>query len=198
MKKTLFSLVFALLVFAVPAFAQGRHGGGGGSHGGNGGGNKGGDRHAQSQPRHDDRGRGIVRDDHINGRRAEREFHGRNDYERHPDDRGSREARGYHYSNHDRGEFRRHWDGRRFDHEFFESHWGERHRFYWNHCGWYGPRFYVGSYFWYDGAYFEIVDTVPSYWYDDPIYVVYDEACGCYYVVDPVYPGVRIHVGIRF
>jgi hypothetical protein len=188
MRKTLFSLVFGLLVFAFPAFGQG-HGNHGGNRG-NGGHEQrgGGDRHAQSQPRHDNRGRGIERDDHINGRGAEREFHRDRDH-----DRG-----GYHFSNHDRGEFRRHWDGRRFDHEFFESHYGYRHPFYWGHCGWYGPRWYVGSYFWYDGLYFEVIDPIPPYWYDGQVVIVYDEACDCYYAVNEAYPGVRIHIGVRF
>jgi hypothetical protein len=181
MRKTLFSLVFSLLVFAVPALAQGRHGGGGGSH--NGGGSRGG--HVQSQPQHDNRGRSVQHSERQNSPRAERQFHQNND------------RRGYHFSE-PRHEFREHWNGRRFDHDFFESHWGYRNRFYWGHCGWYGPRFYVGSYFWYNGVYFEIIDTVPAYWYNDPVYVVYDEACDCYYVVDPVYPGVRIHIGVRF
>jgi hypothetical protein len=181
MKKTLFSLVFALLVLAVPAFGQGNHGGGRGNGGGGGGRGDGG-RHAQSQPRHDDRGRSYQRND----RREEREFH------------ANHEERGYHYSEHDRGEFRRHWDGRRFDHDFFEGHWGYGHRFYWGHCGWYGPRWAIGSAFWFDGAYFTIIDTIPYDWYDGEVAVIYDPACDCYFATNPVYPGVRIHVGIRF
>ena len=171
--------MFALA--AVPAFAQGRRGNGG--QRGNGGGNE----HArvERQPRHDNRGRGIERDDHINGRGAERDFH--RDH-----DRG-----GYHWGAR-REEHREHWDGRRFDHEYFESHWGRRHPFYWNHCGWYGPRWVVGSYFWYDGVYFEVIDPIPPYWYDGQVVIVYDEYCDCYYAVNDAYPGVRIHIGIRF
>lgn len=137
------------------------------------------------QPRHDNRGRGIERDDHINGRGAERDFH--RDHDR----------RGYHWSDR-REDARGHWDGRRFDHEYWERHWGARHPFYWGHCGWYGPRWAVGSYFWYDGAYFEVIDSIPPYWYEGQVVIVYDPLCDCYYAVNDAYPGVRIHIGIRF
>ena len=174
--------MFALM--AVPALAQrGRE-----NHGNRGNGGERQERHearVQRQPKQDNRGRGIMRDDHVNNRAAERDFH--RDH-----DRG-----GYHYGT-PRGEFRRHWDGHRFDHEFFESHWGYRHPFYWNHCGWYGPRWVIGSYFWYDGLYFEVIDPIPPYWYDGQVVIVYDEYCDCYYAVNDAYPGVRIHIGIRF
>jgi hypothetical protein len=192
MRKTLVLLAMFALA-AVPAFAQHGHGNGG-NRGGNGGNRGGGGReqhgsnasHAQRQPKQDNRGRGRERDDHINGRGAERDFH--RDH-----DRG-----GYHFSDRHRDDFRRHWDGRRFDHEFWESHWGYRHPFYWGHCGWYGPRWAIGSYFWYDGLYFEVVDEIPAYWYDGQVVIVYDEACDCYYAINDAYPGVRIHVGVRF
>ena len=180
MRKTLVLLaIFALA--AIPAFAQhGNHNGG--QRGNSGGGHE---QHAQKQPKQDNRGRGIERDDHINGRHAEREFHQQH------------ETRGYHNAA-PRGEYARHWDGRRFDHGFFESHWGYNHRFFWGHCGWYGPRWAIGSAFWYDGLYFEIVDTIPYDWYDASVAIIYDPVCDCYYAINPSYPGVRIHVGIRF
>jgi hypothetical protein len=187
MRKTL--VLLAMFAFAAtPILAQG-HGNHGGQRGGNGGSREqhgSSNQHAQRQPKQDNRGRGVERDDHINSRGAERDFH--RDH-----DRG-----GYHYSDRDRGDIRRHWDGRHFDHEFFESHWGYGHRFFWGHCGWYGPRWGLGSYFWYDGLYFEIVDTIPYDWYDAEVAIIYDPVCDCYYAVNPVYPGVRIHVGIRF
>jgi len=180
MKKTLFGLVLSILLFAVPTFAQKHGNGGGGQRGGNHD-NRG---HVQSQPQpqHDNRGRGVQ---HENPR-AEQQFHQSNPRE------------GYHYSNEPRGEFQHHWDGRRFDHDFFETHWGRNHPFYWSHVGWYGPRYRIGSYFWFNGIYFSIVEPIPPYWYDDAITVIWDEDCGCYYAVNDRYPGVRIHIGIRF
>jgi hypothetical protein len=173
MRKTLFSLVFALLVFALPAYAQ---------HGNNGGHQNG---RTQAAPRHDTQGRGVMRDDHINGKQADKQFHAQHG------------SVGYHRGI-AVGEARAHWNGRHFDHEFFESHWGYNHRFFWGHCGWYGPRWGLGSYFWYDGLYFEIVDTIPYDWYNAEVAIIYDPACDCYFAVNPVQPGLRIHVGVRF
>jgi len=100
---------------------------------------------------------------------------------------------GYHYST---GGARAAWRGGRFDHEFFVGHWGAYHPFYWGACNWWGPRFYPGSYFWFGGAYFVIVDPIPDYWYDDQVYV--DEYDGGYWLVNPLYPGVRFAVTVRF
>ena len=181
MKKTLFLAVLSLIL-ALPALAQR------GQRGNERHENRGQERHeqrVQREPRHDDRGRGIERDDRWNGRRQERDFHRDND------------RRGYHWSDR-REDFRSHWNGRRFDDDFFAAHWGYGHHFRWGHCGWYGPRFYVGSYFWYNGIYFEVIDPIPPYWYDDDVAVIYDPMCDCYYVVNDRYPDVRIHIGIRF
>lgn len=120
------------------------------------------------------------RDDHASPA-GEGGFHERNEF------------RGYHWGS---GRPREHWDGRRFDNVFFELHWGRGHRFYANHCEWYGPRWYPGSYFWYSGIYFVIVEPVPVYFYNDPVYVEYMD--GGYYLVDPVYEGSRIHIDIKF
>jgi hypothetical protein len=169
MQKTLLSLVFGLFLFAVPVFAQHGHGG----HSGGGG-------HYQSRPTHD----GNRNVQHEN-RQTEQKFH------------QSQPRGGYHYGT-PRGEFAAHWNGHAFDHEFFEAHWGYGHPFYWGHCGWYGPRWAVGSAFWYDGLYFDVIDPIPYAWYDDQVVVVYDPACDCYFAENPIYPGVRIHVGIRF
>lgn len=198
MRKTLLFLAFSLLLIAVPALAQHRGGNFGGQH-------NGGQDHArpqqdrnQNRDFHRERPQPRPqqdRDRHVGDRRTDRDqnrdFHRDRNVNRHDRDayRDRREPR---------GEFRRHWDGRRFDRDFFRDHWGYAHRFYWRRCGWYGPRFMVGSYFWFNGVYFEIIDPVPPYWYDDPVVVIYDDDCGCYYIVDPMYPGVRIHVGIRF
>ena len=188
MRKTLLLAVLSLIL-AVPSFAQrGRGNGSGHEQRGN---QQREQRHEQRSipPRHDDRGRGIMRDDHSWKGDQDRRFHEQEGW--------GHERRGYHWGAPNR-EIRDHWDGRRFDRDYWNEHWGEGHRFYWNHCRWYGPRWYPGSYFWYNGVYFVIVDEIPAPWYGDPVYVVYDEFCGCYYVVDPFYPGVRIHVDIRF
>jgi hypothetical protein len=95
-------------------------------------------------------------------------------------------------------EARTHWDGRRFDRPYFAAHWGPAHPFFWGRVGWWGPRWAIGSRFWFGGAWFSIIDPIPYYWYNDQVTVIYDEDCGCYYAVDPVYPGVRIHIGIVF
>lgn len=97
---------------------------------------------------------------------------------------------------HERGDLRRHWDGRRFDRDYFGEHFGREHRFYWNSCLWYGPRFYAGSRFFFEGAWFVIGQPVPWFWYDDEIYVEYID--GEYFLVDPLYPGVYIRVNVAF
>lgn len=102
--------------------------------------------------------------------------------------------RGYHWG---QGRAREHWDGRRFDHDYWDHHYGERHRFFWNHCQWYGPRFYPGSYFWYSGVYFVIVEPVPDYWDNDEVYVEYFDGYG-YALVNPMYPGVHYRIDIQF
>jgi len=106
--------------------------------------------------------------------------------------RGRRENRGHEA----RGERRNHWEGRRFDHDYFRGRWGRDHHFFWGRCVWYGPRFYVGSFFWYDGAYFVIVEPVPDYWYDDEVYV--DETDSGYVLVNPLYPGVYFRLNVQF
>jgi len=54
----------------------------------------------------------------------------------------------------------------------------------------------VGSYFWYNDAYFVIVEPVPYDWYDGEVYV--DEVDGFYYLVNPMYPDVMIRLDVRF
>ena len=102
----------------------------------------------------------------------------------------------FHRGGHDR-EFERrdHWNGRRFDDDYFRGHWGNEHRFYWHHCRWYGPRFMVGSRFYYGGGWFIIVDPIPDYWGDDYVYI--DDIDGVYYLVNPLYPQ-RIVINVVF
>lgn len=101
---------------------------------------------------------------------------------------------GYHYS---QGSGRAYWHGGRFDRDYFVGHWGVGNRFYFGRCNWWGPRFGVGSYFWYNGAYFTIIDPVPAYWYDDEVYVDWVDDYG-YVLINPTFPGVYYHVGVRF
>ena len=67
-----------------------------------------------------------MRDDHIKDKRSEKQFH-----EQHGN--GEATTTAWHAAM-----LALTGTGRHFDHEFFESHWGYGHRFYWNHCGWYG------------------------------------------------------------
>lgn len=125
-----------------------------------------------------------------------RQFHDN----RHMDRREPAQHRDNVRTNHQeyRGRFeaRDRWDGRRFDRGYFGNHYGRDHRFYWEHCRWYGPRFYPGSRFWYGGAWFVIVDTIPDYWGDEEVYI--DEIDGVYYLVNPTYPGARFVVTVVF
>jgi hypothetical protein len=103
---------------------------------------------------------------------------------------------GYHYAG--GGNARAYYNGGRYDHEFFSAHWGYNNRFYLAHCNWYGgPRFGVGSWFWFGGGYWVIVDEIPYDWYDDEVYVDYVDGYG-YALLNPTFPGVYYHVGVRF
>jgi hypothetical protein len=109
----------------------------------------------------------------------------------------TRSGSGYNYSRGDiHGGARAHWVGGRFEDHFFAAHWGAYNRFYFGGCNWWGPQFYVGSYFWYNGAYFEIVDPIDPLWYDEEVYVDYYD--GGYYLVNPFRPGIRFAVRVRF
>jgi hypothetical protein len=195
MRKTLFWLVSTLL-FVLPAAAQrgqargqqhqqhqtfGVRQQGNGERPNVGVRQRGNDRHEDR--RDDRRGNFPQRDDRTFTSR-EHEFH------------ADHEMRGYHWGR-GRGEMRNHWDGRRFDRDYWGRHWGYGHRFYWNHCEWYGPRFYPGSYFWYGGVYFVVIEPVPDYWYDEEVYVDYIDGYG-YALINPMYPGVYYHIDIRF
>ena len=172
MRKTLLMLA-ATLLFAFPAFAQ---------HGHNGGGRMGG---------HEGHGEIRRQDTRPIGRAPARgEAHGEGNFH---DNHG---FRGYHYGV-GRHEVRSHWREGRFDHDFFVAHWGYAHPFFWGHCQWFGPRFYPGSYFWFDGVDFVIIEAVPDYWYDDEVYVDYIDGYG-YALVNPMYPGVHYRIDIRF
>lgn len=171
MRKFLLMLAATLAFAALPAFAQHNHGGA--SHGGNGGGRiSSGGHEQQHAQRGEQRGREVEHHD------VARQPHA-----------------GYHYSG--GGASRSYWRGDRYDHAFFASHWGHDHRFFWGHCNWWGPRFVVGSYFWYGGGYWVIVDEVPYDWYDDEVYVEYVDGYG-YALINPTFPGVYYHVGVRF
>jgi Ni/Co efflux regulator RcnB len=104
--------------------------------------------------------------------------------------------REYRGDRHERNDARNHRDGRRFDHDYFRGHFGREHSFYWSHCRWYGPRFYLGSRFYYSGVWFVIVDPIPDYWGDEVIYV--EDIDGVYYIINPMYPDTRIVVDVTF
>ena len=170
-------MLFATLLFAItPAVAQhgGHASGGHASFGGH-------ETHGVQQRGNGERANAGVRQ------------RGNEPVERH--DLRNQPHAGYHY---DRGgPARNYWRGDRYDHDYFRSHWGYDHRFYWGHCNWWGPRFAVGSYFWYGGGYWIIVDEIPYDWYDDEVYVEYVDGYG-YALINPVFPGVYYHVGVRF
>ena len=167
MRKILFWLFSMFLFLTLPAVAQHNQGGGGRNNGGG----------------HSSGG------NHGGGNRGNRGGGGR---QHNNVQRGGHENRGHEA----RGERRNHWDGRHFDRGYFRGHWGRDHSFYWGRCNWWGPRFYVGSYFWYNDAYFVIVEPVPYDWYDGEVYV--DEVDGFYYLVNPMYPDVMIRLDVRF
>jgi|SRR5271157_720720 len=177
MRKTFLMLFATLLFAALPAFAQ--HHGGGGSHGGSGG---------RASGSHESHNSGTARN-------ASNASHGSRGEQREHHDLANQPHQGYHYSG--GGAARNYWRGDRYDHDYFRSHWGADHRFYWGHCNWVGPRFVVGSYFWYGGGYWVIVDEIPYDWYDDEVYVEYEDGYG-YALINPTFPGVYYHVGVRF
>ena len=90
---------------------------------------------------------------------------------------------------------RGHFHNGRFDHGYFAGHWGAGNPFFWGECRWWGPRFGIGSWFWYNDAYFVILEPIPSDWYDDEVYV--DEYDGGYVLVNPMYTGVHFGVRVR-
>jgi hypothetical protein len=181
MRKTLLMLAAAFLFAVSPAFAQ--HGGGhaSGGHG------FGGGSHAVSHESHNS---GTARNA-SNASHGTREQGG---YVEHHDVAGAAHA-GYHYSG--GGYARNYWHGGRYDHEYFAAHWGYGNRFYMGHCNWWGPRFGVGSYFWFGGGYWTIINPIPVDWYDDEVYVDYVDGWG-YVLINPLYPHIYYQVGVRF
>lgn len=173
--KSIWMLFATLILATLPAVAQ--HHSNGGGHANTGGH----ETHGVQQRGNGERPNAGVRQ-RGNGERTE-----------HHDVAGAPHA-GYHYSG---GGARGHFVGGRYDHEFFQSRWGADHRFFFGHCNWWGPRFGIGSYFWYDGGYWVIVDEIPYDWYDDEVYVDYVDGYG-YALINPIYPGIRYHVGVRF
>ena len=176
-------MLFATLLFAtLPAVAQhgGGHASGGHSYGG----------HAAA-PQHESRPAAAPAQNRGGAARGEQhaEQHGNPGY------RVETPHERYHYAG--GGAARNYWHGGRYDHEYFVGHWGGYNRFYWGNCNWYGPRFGVGSYFWFNGGYFTIIDPVPPFWYDEEVYVDWVDGYG-YVLINPMFPGVYYHVGVRF
>ena len=176
MRKTLFGLILGLLVFAVPAFAQHPHSGGGGHQGGSSHENHGNNNTHQGQ-NHQGQNHGDHQHGVTNPRQNDR-GHFEGDHGRHTNDR-------------DRG----HFDGRHFDRGYHEGHFGRNHRF---RIG--GPVFYGGYWrFWYGGFWFDYYDTWPNDWcYCDDVYIDYDADSDCYFLYNPVHPGFRLRIGVVF
>jgi hypothetical protein len=90
------------------------------------------------------------------------------------------------------------WDGHHFSSGYFHDHFGNGHRFGWGSVDWDGPRFSVGSSFFFGGVWFGIVQPIPVGWVGDPVYVdvgtngdyyLYDQKFGCEAI--PVTPSVQ-------
>ena len=94
-----------------------------------------------------------------------------------------------------RPEYRGHRSERGYRSPYFHDHYVNR-GFRWNSCRWYGPRYHMGSRFWYGGLWFEIVEVVPYDWYDGEVIII-EEGPG-YYLYNPRYPGIRISVVVAF
>jgi hypothetical protein len=177
MRKTLFWFFSLFLFAAIPAVAQ--HGGhaSGGHFGGSG------------------RSFGSARGEQHERVAAPAKGEQRGGFVEHHGEGFPATHNGYHWAG--GGAARTHWDGHAYDHDYFYGHWGREHAFYWGHCNWWGPRFGIGSYFWFGGGYWTIIDPVPPYWYDDEVYVEWVPGYG-YALVNPLYPQVYFHVGVRF
>lgn len=174
MRKALLMLLATLLFAALPMFAQhsgGGHSGGGGGHAAPGGGHA---AHGGYAEHHGKNGKDVSKGKHSPYRYA-----------------AGGPAHNYYH-------------GGRYDQEYFGAHWGANNRFYLAHCNWYGGDpfyggnpFFVGSWFWFGGGYWTIIDPIPEDWYDDEVYVDYVDDYG-YALLNPNYPDVRFHVGVRF
>ncbi len=203
MRKLLFWLFSLFLFVTLPALAQVKEHGSSSGHQASGGQRSRNSGHASEQRQRQsghasetggqsDRARvrshsNINNNRQGNGSRINNDSHrGINSGRRSGEVRGGREARG-----------RDHYDGRRFDRGWFGGHYGRGNYFYWGRCEWFGgPRFGVGSWFWFNDAYFVILEPIPYDWYDDEVYV--DEYGDGYVLINPRYPGVYFRVGVRF
>ena len=113
-----------------------------------------------------------------------------------PDNRGDRgHDRGNHGDNRDRGrrdDVRRHWDGHRFQHDYFITYWGWGNPFYWSTVTWDGDVFYFGGCGW------QVSGDV-SVWADDGCYIVeYPQSPTGYAITNPRFPNVFVVVTPSF
>ena len=96
----------------------------------------------------------------------------------------------------ERREARRHWDGRRFDRDYWEHHYGYRHPFYFYEAYWLSEPCMVGSTFYMNGTGFIVVEQMPDPWCGAPVYI--EEFNGQYVIMNPEYPDVRFGVVVVF
>jgi hypothetical protein len=74
---------------------------------------------------------------------------------------------------------------------------GRDHGFRDRDLRWFGPRFGIGSRFFWGGFWFEVYDP----WFFgpyDPYFIEYDEMYGGYFVYSPTWPGHRIGITVVF
>lgn len=96
----------------------------------------------------------------------------------------------------ERQEARRHWDGRRFDRDYWERYYGPRHPFLFWDAYWIAEPCAIGSTFYMDGAGFVLVEQLPDAWCGGAVYI--EDMEGRYVVMNPEYPGAFYTVIVTF
>jgi hypothetical protein len=91
-------------------------------------------------------------------------------------------------------EARSHFDGRRFDREYFYRHFGHGHPF--PILYWYGQPFFCGSVFYVDSIPFEMTSCVDGFYGMGTFYIL--EVDDGYILVSPTYPDVVFAVRIAW
>jgi hypothetical protein len=87
-------------------------------------------------------------------------------------------------------EARSHWNGARFDHDYFYHHFGVRHPF--PMLYWYGTPFACNSIFYADSVPFVVTSCIDGFYATGTFYILDDDG---YILVNPAYPDVAI--GLR-
>lgn len=89
---------------------------------------------------------------------------------------------------------REHYHNGRFDHDYYVSHFGPGHQFYFSGVYWYGPYGTYGSIFVFDDCGFLLTNNFPPYWPAGTVYII--EVDGQYFLTSPGYPGMMIAVQV--